>query len=157
MSPVTVVLGSTNPAKLRALEEVVARILPGAEVVGVDVASGVAEQPRSDVEALRGAEQRGRAAIAARPANYGVGLESGVADFDGGLFCFTWAAVIAARRCGLQVAASKQEDMGKGIVRLSRRAFEELGASEGDVIEIRGKRTTAAIALSPTRRTRGSS
>jgi transitional endoplasmic reticulum ATPase len=49
----------------------------------------------------------------------------------------------------LQVAASKQEDMGKGIVRLSRRAFEELGASEGDVIEIRGKRTTAAMALAP--------
>jgi transitional endoplasmic reticulum ATPase len=49
----------------------------------------------------------------------------------------------------LQVAASKQEDMGKGIVRLSRSAFEALEVAEGEVIEIRGKRTTAAMALSP--------
>jgi transitional endoplasmic reticulum ATPase len=49
----------------------------------------------------------------------------------------------------LQVAATKQEDMGKGVVRLSRRAFEELGVQEGDIVEIRGKRTTAAMALSP--------
>jgi transitional endoplasmic reticulum ATPase len=49
----------------------------------------------------------------------------------------------------LQVAASKQSDIGKGVARLSRRAFDELEVSDGDVIEIRGKRTTAAMALSP--------
>ncbi len=53
------------------------------------------------------------------------------------------------RTVRLQVAASKQEDMGKGIVRLSKSAFEALEVTEGDIIEIRGKRTTAAMALSP--------
>jgi len=53
------------------------------------------------------------------------------------------------RAVRLQVAASKQEDMGKGIVRLSQKAFDQIGVSEGDIIEIRGKRTTAAMALSP--------
>jgi transitional endoplasmic reticulum ATPase len=53
------------------------------------------------------------------------------------------------RAVRLQVAASKQEDMGKGIVRLSQSAFDELEMTEGDIIEIRGKRTTAAMALSP--------
>ena len=49
----------------------------------------------------------------------------------------------------LQVAATKPEDVGKGIVRLSRSAFDRLAITDGDVVEIRGKRATAAMALSP--------
>jgi transitional endoplasmic reticulum ATPase len=52
-------------------------------------------------------------------------------------------------RVRLQVAATKPEDMGKGVIRLSRDAFEGLGIEEGDVVEIRGKRSTAAMALGP--------
>jgi transitional endoplasmic reticulum ATPase len=49
----------------------------------------------------------------------------------------------------LQVAGTKPEDVGKGVARLGRGALERLGIGEGDVVEIAGKRTTAAIALSP--------
>jgi transitional endoplasmic reticulum ATPase len=55
----------------------------------------------------------------------------------------------AVKKVRLQVAATKPEDMGKGVIRLSREAFEGLGIREGDVVEIRGKRTTAAISLAP--------
>ncbi len=44
----------------------------------------------------------------------------------------------------LQVAAARQEESGNGFARLPRSAFSALGVTEGDVIEIEGKRTTAA-------------
>ncbi|MBO6944405.1 CDC48 family AAA ATPase [Altererythrobacter sp.] len=47
----------------------------------------------------------------------------------------------------LQVAAARQEESGQGIARLPRSAFQELGITEGDVIEITGKRSTPAIAM----------
>ncbi|MEX2583497.1 MAG: CDC48 family AAA ATPase [Gemmatimonadota bacterium] len=49
----------------------------------------------------------------------------------------------------LQVAGTKPEDVGKGVARLGKGALERLGLSEGDVVEITGKRSTAAIALAP--------
>ncbi|MXO62847.1 CDC48 family AAA ATPase [Qipengyuania oceanensis] len=48
----------------------------------------------------------------------------------------------------LQVAAARQEESGQGFARLPRSAFQALGITEGDVVEVRGKRTTAAIAMS---------
>ena len=53
------------------------------------------------------------------------------------------------RAVRLQVAGTKPEDAGKGVARISRRAFESLGISEGAVVAFEGKRGTAALALSP--------
>ena len=50
----------------------------------------------------------------------------------------------------LQVAAARQEESGQGIARMPRSAFQQLGITEGDIIEIEGKRTTPARALLPT-------
>ncbi|MEM1398000.1 MAG: AAA family ATPase, partial [Pseudomonadota bacterium] len=47
----------------------------------------------------------------------------------------------------LQVAPSRQEESGQGIVRMPRSAFLTLGIAEGDVVEIEGKRLTVGIAL----------
>ncbi len=49
----------------------------------------------------------------------------------------------------LQVAGAKPQDAGTGTARLTRQALQSLGMTEGDVLEIIGKRTTAAIALPP--------
>ncbi|WP_017665043.1 CDC48 family AAA ATPase [Porphyrobacter sp. AAP82] len=51
------------------------------------------------------------------------------------------------RTVRLQVAPARQEESGAGIARIPRAAFQKLGITEGDVVEIRGKRTTAAIAM----------
>ncbi len=53
------------------------------------------------------------------------------------------------RTTRLQVAAARQEESGQGIARLPRQTMAELGIGEGDVIEITGKRTTAARVLPP--------
>lgn len=49
----------------------------------------------------------------------------------------------------LPVAGTKPEDVGKGVARLGSSALEKLGIVEGDIVQITGKRTTAATALSP--------
>ncbi|MDI9608945.1 MAG: CDC48 family AAA ATPase [Candidatus Verstraetearchaeota archaeon] len=45
----------------------------------------------------------------------------------------------------LRVAESKQRDVGRGKVRIDAEAMKKIGVSVGDVIEIEGKRKTAAI------------
>src|SRR5690625_7554428 len=49
----------------------------------------------------------------------------------------------------LQVAGAQGPDVGKGVARLSREALEQLNLRQGDVVELSGKRVTAALALPP--------
>ncbi len=49
----------------------------------------------------------------------------------------------------LQVANARPDDSGRGLARLSRASMQALGLTEGDVVEISGKRTTAARAVLP--------
>ncbi len=46
----------------------------------------------------------------------------------------------------LKVGDARQRDVGRGIARIDQKTMQKLGLSAGDVIEISGKRTTAAIA-----------
>ncbi|MXP14977.1 CDC48 family AAA ATPase [Altererythrobacter confluentis] len=57
-------------------------------------------------------------------------------------------AAVELKQVRLQVAAARQEESGQGIARLPRSAFQALGITEGDVVEISGKRSTPAIAMS---------
>lgn len=57
------------------------------------------------------------------------------------------ATPTALRSLRLQVAPARQEESGQGIARLPRSALQRLGITEGDVVEITGKRVTAAIAM----------
>ncbi|MEO0589047.1 MAG: CDC48 family AAA ATPase [Pseudomonadota bacterium] len=52
-----------------------------------------------------------------------------------------------SRSVRLQVAPARQEESGQGIVRMPRSAFQRLSITEGDVVQIEGKRVTAAIAM----------
>ena len=49
----------------------------------------------------------------------------------------------------LQVAILNPAEGGRGIARLPAKTMESLGITEGDVIEIIGKRSTAARAIRP--------
>jgi inosine/xanthosine triphosphatase len=93
-----VAVGSGNPVK----RDAVATVVDG-DVSAVPVDSGVPEQPRGHAETVRGAETRARRALAAGPYDLGVGLEGGVAEFDGtaGLFLVMWAAATDGERTGL--------------------------------------------------------
>lgn len=45
----------------------------------------------------------------------------------------------------LKVAEALQNDVGRGLVRVDSRARKALGLTTGDIVEIKGKRTTAAV------------
>lgn len=49
----------------------------------------------------------------------------------------------------LQVAGAQPRDVGKGAVRVPQETFHQLGIQEGAILEITGKRSTAAVALRP--------
>ena len=49
----------------------------------------------------------------------------------------------------LQVAGAQKQDVGKGAARLSKSAYQQLGISPGDIIEVAGKSMTGAIAIPP--------
>jgi transitional endoplasmic reticulum ATPase len=57
------------------------------------------------------------------------------------------AAVLDKGTVRLQVAAARQEESGRGVARMPRSAFQALGITEGDPVEVEGKRVTAAVAL----------
>lgn len=95
-------VGSTNPVKVNAVTQAASETWPGVMVVGLDVPTGVSEQPRSDEETRAGARNRALAALddglqqADQETNevLGIGLEGGVMEKDGELWSTVWAAVI---------------------------------------------------------------
>ncbi len=93
-----IAVGSTNPVKIDAVERALERYGPTVRSVGVD--SGVSEQPRSIEETVTGAENRARRALAATDADYGVGLEGGIARLEGapGLSLIMWGAATDGTR-----------------------------------------------------------
>lgn len=88
-----VVVGSTNPVKVAAVESALERFDPVVTARAVD--SGVSAQPRSLEETVEGAQTRAHNASAGSDCAYAVGLESGVARLESlsGSYLLTWAAV----------------------------------------------------------------
>lgn len=86
-------VGSGNPVKIAAVEDALADVA-AVTVEGVDVDSGVAEQPTSRAETIEGAETRARRSLASGAYDLGVGIEGGVEEVEelDGLYLVMWAA-----------------------------------------------------------------
>jgi inosine/xanthosine triphosphatase len=97
-----IAIGSTNPVKIRAVRNIVWKIYPHAEIVALDVPSGVPEQPRGDKQTRRGAVNRARAVRKAARADWGVGLEAGIVENEFGVMTCAWCAIVdRAGRVGI--------------------------------------------------------
>ncbi len=92
--PTLIAVGSTNPTKVDAVARAVARVWPQAVVRGIDVPSGVEEQPTTVAAGVRGALQRAAAARAALDADLGIGIEGYTEDHPFGMFTTAWTAVV---------------------------------------------------------------
>lgn len=89
-------MGSTNPVKIGAVRAVLGAVAPLAVVQGLNVASGVPEQPVGDEQTIRGALARAIAAREALDADLGVGIEGGVVEQpDGSMRTCAWAAIVS--------------------------------------------------------------
>lgn len=128
-----VVVGSTNPVKVKAVRESFVRQWPDIEVAGMPVESGVSEMPMSDSECLEGAIHRARAVLAASDAEFGVGLEGGVNPEPAGLMLVGWVAIVR-RGGGESVGCTAKIPLPKSLA--SRvLAGEELGPVMDDVLQ----------------------
>jgi inosine/xanthosine triphosphatase len=87
-------IGSTNPAKIAAAREALAKLAPWCDVIPLDVPSGVGHQPFGDVATRAGALERARNALVASGADIAFGLEGGV-ELDGErVWLLSWVAAI---------------------------------------------------------------
>jgi inosine/xanthosine triphosphatase len=80
-----IIVGSKNPSKIKAVEKAAKdyAFLKRAQVLGVEVISGVSEQPLSMEETIRGAKNRARNAFKKVKADYAIGIESGFVKIAG--------------------------------------------------------------------------
>lgn len=89
----TIVVGSANPLKLRAVAETAGRIRPGCRVSARPAASGVSDNPLSNEETIAGALERARAARKSAGAGWGVGLEGGMTLIGGEWYTCVWCVI----------------------------------------------------------------
>ena len=93
MKLLKIAAGTTSETKLSCLKEVLAAIGVKAEIISMEVKSGVADQPISEAETQAGSANRAKAALKANPAaDFGLGIEVGYhpdrkGDYE--MFCCT--------------------------------------------------------------------
>ncbi len=121
----TIAVGSKNPVKcnavLRGYNQVACFFPPlggmntatAPKIEGIEVPSGVSDQPMSDEETQKGAQNRAMSAYAAYQELYGVapflavGLEGGVSvDTNNVMECFAWIYCYDGTRTGASRTAS---------------------------------------------------
>jgi inosine/xanthosine triphosphatase len=89
-----IAIGSTNPVKRMAAENVLSIVFPQAHFSCLEVPSGVRNQPWGDDETRQGAYNRATAALAQTQADAAIGLEGGVVECDFGLMTTAWCVII---------------------------------------------------------------
>nr|WP_188499135.1 DUF84 family protein [Pullulanibacillus pueri] len=120
-------VGSSNPAKIKPVERFCASL--EMEVFGLEVPSGVSDQPIGDRETLEGAKNRAQAVLNQSDADIGIGLEGGVTTIGDTMYVCNWGALVD--REGRCLTAS-----GAGIA-LPQTIAEGINAGRelGDVID----------------------
>lgn len=91
-----VAVGSKNPIKIETVKIAFSQIWPEEkwEVIGVEVSSGVSNQPMSDKESIKGARTRATKAIEKAKADFGVGLEGGLQQIGDAWYECGWSVVM---------------------------------------------------------------
>ncbi|NCB09974.1 MAG: non-canonical purine NTP phosphatase [Bacteroidia bacterium] len=96
-----VVVASKNPVKLQAVQEGFQSFFEGVEVFGIEVESGVSDQPLSDAETLKGARNRAQNAMEQmNDAGFWVGVEGGIEPAEKGLAAFAWIVILSKEKYG---------------------------------------------------------
>lgn len=98
-----IIVGSENPVKINTTLEGFLKVFPDDlfKIKGVPASSGVAEQPMSEEETLKGAQNRAENAMKEHPeSDYWVGIEGGLKEANGSLESFAWIVVKSKDKTG---------------------------------------------------------
>ncbi|UKZ74151.1 hypothetical protein TrVFT333_001810 [Trichoderma virens FT-333] len=108
-----VIVASRNNVKISAAKEAFAGMFPSAafSFTGLNVPSGVADQPMTDAETLQGAKNRALNARDAEPeADYWVGIEGGVDDSGDAMETFAWVVVLGRGKTTATDSSKSQDE-----------------------------------------------
>ncbi len=106
--PCRVVLGSTNDAKVIAVQEAFTLVFGSVTVDAVEV-QDTPEQPLTDQATLKGAQHRAQSVRSMRPnADYWVGIEGGIESVADELMVIAWVVILTATGAGRSRSASYQ-------------------------------------------------
>ncbi len=99
-----IVVGSQNPVKLQCVENAFMEVFGSAfTITGLQVASGVSDQPMNSKETLIGAKNRvGNSKNLLPEADYWVGIEGGIDRDDQGMYAFAWICITDKNGCNTQ-------------------------------------------------------
>lgn len=96
-SMIKILVGSKNPVKIGAVMDAFSKYFTDVNVTGIEVASGVANQPKNE-ETFTGAENRAMALMMSKNAHmnadFFVGIEGGIMELHGHWFAFGAMCVI---------------------------------------------------------------
>ena len=90
-----VAVGSKNPTKIDAVRQAFTVVFPDEtwEVIGIEVESGVSNQPMHDRISIRGARNRAKRSMKELKADFGVGLEGGLHKIGKNWFDSGWIVI----------------------------------------------------------------
>lgn len=134
-----VAVGSSNPVKVDSVQQGLSQALHGKYVISVialDVPSGVSDQPFSDDETARGANNRAVGAYNQFHQQHGyfpdlgVGIEGGLVKSDGDVYCAAWVVIYDGSHFGK--GRSSAFLLPPPIVQLVNQGM-ELGAADDQV------------------------
>lgn len=94
-----VVVGSTNPTKIKAVKEVLRDVFNETEFTYKDVDTGISDQPFGDEEMIRGAINRAKNSL--KFGDIGVGIEGGIEKNDYGDFLKAWVVITDGEKLGI--------------------------------------------------------
>ena len=92
----SIIVASKNPVKITAVRQGYQRIFPQQrfDIAGVDVSSGVRDQPQTDAETYQGAYNRAlNASTKISGADFYIGLEGGIEEQNDEMNTFAWIVV----------------------------------------------------------------
>lgn len=139
-----VIVASTNPVKIRAVERGFKKVFKREKfvVTGVQVLSLVADQPMTDEETLQGATNRAQGAKKECPnADFWIGIEGGIEPVGKkDMLCIAWI-VILSKSGTLGKARTSAFFMPHEIVKLVKKG-KELGEADDIVFNRTGSKYT---------------
>ncbi len=141
-----VIVASKNPVKLQAVQEGFQSFFEGVEVFGIEVESGVSDQPLSDAETLKGARNRAQNAMKQiTGAGFWVGVEGGIEPTEKGLAAFAWIVILSKEKYG--EARTTSFLLPSKIARYIEQGY-ELGVANDKVFEqTNSKQKQGAVGL----------
>lgn len=88
-----IIIGTKNKAKCAAVEAVLSNYYNNVEFISIDAPSNVSDQPFSSKETRQGAMNRANYCQQTLLGDMHFGLEGGVEEIDGVMYCVNWGAV----------------------------------------------------------------